>query len=47
MMYKGYKRFGTTRKIWEEIAAGTETETLARLALIASGPQPLTGAVGP
>jgi len=46
MMYKGYSRYGITRATWKQITAGTDAEKLARLALIASGPRPLAGALG-
>lgn len=47
MMYKGYSRYGTTRAIWKKITVGTDAEKLARMALIASGPEPKAGVIGP
>lgn len=47
MAYKGYSRYGTSAQSWKQIAAGTDADRLARMALIASGPQPSTGEIGP
>jgi hypothetical protein len=47
MSYKGYKRYGTSRSIWNQINSGTEAERLGKMALIASGPQPTTQAFEP
>ncbi len=45
MYFKGYTRYGTSERISKLIDAGTDAERLARLALIASGPKPTSGAV--
>ncbi|HEX2592856.1 MAG TPA: hypothetical protein VHL34_15245 [Rhizomicrobium sp.] len=45
MYFKGYARYGTSERISKLIDAGTDAERLARLALIASGPKPTSGAV--
>ncbi len=47
MAYKGYRRFGTSRAIWKLIDSGTDTDRLARLARLASGPQPQAEALDP
>jgi hypothetical protein len=47
MAYKGYSRYGTTRDIWDRIAAGGDAEKLARMARIASGPEPQAKAIDP
>jgi hypothetical protein len=47
MAYKGYQRFGTWRSISRKIEDGTETDRIARLALIASGAQPHGKAMEP
>jgi len=47
MAYKGYKRYATSRSVAKQIEDGTETDKLARLAIIASGPQPNVGEVEP
>jgi hypothetical protein len=47
MMYKGYARYGTSREIWKEINRGNDAERIARQAIIASGPQPIAGAIAP
>ena len=47
LFYKGYKRYGTSRKIFNDIKAGTEQEQIARKALIASGAAPQSEALGP
>jgi hypothetical protein len=43
MQYKGYGVYRITRAVWKLIAKGSDAERLARLALIASGPQPPAG----
>jgi len=47
MSFKGYRRYAVSRTVFEQIDVGTDAEKLARMALIASGPQPQTGEVGP
>lgn len=47
MMYKGYNRYGTSSDVWDDIDRGPDALKLARQALIASGPQPLAGAIAP
>lgn len=47
MTYKGYARYATSRSAFRQMSAGTEEERLARWALVASGPQPIIGEVGP
>jgi len=47
MGYRGYTRYGTTRAIWDQINSGSDAEKLGKLALMASGPQPTTGAIAP
>ena len=47
MAYKGYQRYGTSRKIFKQIDSGTDTEKLTRKALIASGPEPQLEATEP
>jgi len=47
LAYKGYLRYGTSRNIFKQIDGGTDTEKLARKALIASGPAPQTEAIEP
>ncbi len=47
MTYKGYARYGTSKAIWEQINKGNEADKFGRMALIASGPEPTTGAIAP
>lgn len=47
LAYKGYDRYGTSRASWKLIAEGADAQKFARLALIASGSTPQTGAIGP
>lgn len=47
MAYKGYKRYAVSEKIRESLDSGKPAEKTARLALIASGPAPTAGEVGP
>lgn len=47
MAYKGYSRYGTSSDIQDKIDAGSEAEKIARMALIASGPQPPSEAIDP
>jgi hypothetical protein len=47
MAYKGYLRYGTSEAIWTEINAGDDAESVARKALIASGPKPAAEAIDP
>jgi len=47
MAYKGYSRYGISRDIYKRINSGTDAEKQARMALIASGPEPRTGAIEP
>jgi hypothetical protein len=47
LFYKGYKRYGTTRKIFKAIETGTDGEKTARKALIAAGAVPQGEELGP
>jgi hypothetical protein len=47
MAYKGYSRYGTSSASWKQLRMGTDADKLARMALIASGPPPTAGAIGP
>jgi hypothetical protein len=47
MAYKGYSRYGTSRAIWKQLNADNDRERLARMARVASGPQPQTGKIDP
>jgi hypothetical protein len=47
MAFKGYARYGTSRAIGKQLESGTETEKLARRALIASGPDPQDRVIDP
>ena len=47
MAYKGYGRYGISRDIYKRINSGTDAEKQARMALIASGPEPRTGVIEP
>ncbi len=47
MAYKGYDRYGTSSDIYNQINAGTDVESTARRALIASGPRPPMEAIDP
>jgi hypothetical protein len=46
MAYKGYSRYGTSGSSWDQITIGTDTDKLARLALLASGAQPSSAPLG-
>lgn len=47
MYWKGYSRYGTSRALWKAIDTGSDTEKLARRALLASGPRPAAVALEP
>jgi len=47
MSYRGYKRYAVSRAAYREITRGSDTETMQRQAIVASGPAPLGGEVGP
>ena len=45
MYFKGYTRYQTSHANWKKINAGSDEESLARMALIASGLQPAGGEI--
>ena len=47
MTYKGYRRYGVTRKLWSELTKGSSEEVTVRMALIASGAKPQAEALEP
>jgi hypothetical protein len=47
MSYRGYKRYAVSREAYRAITRGSETEAMQRQAIVASGPAPLGGEVGP
>jgi hypothetical protein len=47
LAYKGYKRYAVSRAAYSQIERGSEAELMARRAIVASGPQPFGGEVGP
>lgn len=47
MMYKGYKRYGTSKSAGKQLAAGSMEDVINRYAAIASGPAPAGEAIEP
>jgi hypothetical protein len=47
MSYRGYKRYAVSSAAYREITRGNDTEEMARQAIVASGPAPQGGDVGP
>jgi hypothetical protein len=47
MMYRGYKRHAVSREAYRAITRGSDAEAMARQAIVASGPAPQGGEVGP
>ena len=47
MSYKGYKRYAVSREAYRAITRGSDIEITAKLAVVASGPAPQGGDVGP
>jgi hypothetical protein len=47
MSYRGYKRYAVARSAYRQIDTGSDTEHMARQAVVASGPAPEGGEVGP
>ncbi|MGH3428466.1 MAG: hypothetical protein ACRDQZ_13015, partial [Mycobacteriales bacterium] len=47
LFYKGYRRYGTSRAVFDAINSGTDVDKAARMARIASGPTPATRDIGP
>ena len=46
MIYKGYKRYAISRKAYGDITRGGDTNAIAKLAIVASGPSPQGGDIG-
>jgi hypothetical protein len=47
MSYRGYKRYAVSREAYRATTRGSDIETMQRQAIVASGPAPLGGEVGP